>query len=52
VAFITSSLIIDNKPVVGRLKTLAVCLVASYLIGLVSLLLIFNRKKIGEWIEK
>jgi len=52
VALITSPLSIDNKPVVGTLKTLAVALVVSYLIGLVCLLLIFNRRTIAEWIEK
>lgn len=51
VVFLTSSLIIDNKPVLGRLKALAVSIVASYLIGLISLLLIFNRKKIGVWLN-
>ena len=48
----TSPLIVNNKAIPGRLKTLAIALVASYLIGLVTLLLIFNRRKVGEWIEK
>jgi hypothetical protein len=47
-----SPLIIDNQATPGRLKTLAIALVVSYLIGLITLLLVFNRRKVETWMEK